>query len=114
MTFIWILIGAILFVLGAIVSYFSGIRSLQASRRLADYRVRQRYVARARWSLAGGLFSVAVATVLLIMNRPGLQAAVPTPTIATIAPAATSVSSTAAAQPSSTAPVAGSTPTFFV
>ena len=40
MPLFWILIGTILFVLGATVSYFSGIRSIQASRRLADFRVR--------------------------------------------------------------------------
>ena len=66
MPLLLILIGAVLFVLGAIVSYFSGIRSLQTSRRLADYRVRQRYLVRARWSLLFGLLSVMVAVFLNI------------------------------------------------
>src|SRR5512141_3099614 len=80
MPLIWILVGAILFVLGAMVSYFSGIRALQASRRLADYRVRQRYVVRARWSLIFGFFSIGVAIVLLFFNRPTAKPAVPLPT----------------------------------
>ncbi len=77
MPLLLILIGAVLFVLGAIVSYFSGIRSLQTSRRLADYRVRQRYLVRARWSLLFGLLSVMVAVFLIFLNRPTQQPAIP-------------------------------------
>src|SRR5512140_937751 len=80
MTFTLILVGAILFVLGAVVSYFSSIRSLQASRKLADFRVRQRYIVRARWSLVGGFFSVLVAAVLFFLNRPASAPTTPGPT----------------------------------
>src|SRR5512143_3402485 len=97
MTFLLILVGAILFVVGALVSYFSGIRALQASRRLADYRVRRRYVVRALWSLAGGLLSVAVAVGLMVTHPP---AASPTAFPTSSKPTSTSV---AAASASATA-----------
>src|SRR5512141_35585 len=118
MTLTLILIGAILFVLGAVVSYFSGIRSLQASRKLADYRVRQRSVVRARWSLVGGFFSVVVAAALFLMNRPANLPAAPQPTATTTtqAPVATTVTSPVQVQ-ATRSPLAvplQDTPTFFV
>src|SRR5512135_3653962 len=107
MAFIWILlIGAILLVLGAIVSYFSGIRALQASRRLADYRVRQKYIGRARWSLLIGMFLVAVAAVLIVANRPPgkptspAPSAVPPAQIASPAPSPAEVSAATSTGPS--------------
>src|SRR5512138_2934753 len=112
MTLLLILAGTILFVVGAIVSYFLGIRALQASRRLADYRAKRKYVARARWSLIGGLLSVAVAGVLFFVNRPAAPPQAPTPL-----PTATPVSASAtwsAPAASETAAPAQETPTFFV
>src|SRR5512138_3307714 len=117
MTFLWILIGAILFVVGAIVVYFAGIRSLQASRRLADYRVKQKYVARARWSLVGGLLSLAVAALLFFLNRAPAASAVPTAAstdaVLASAPTATATALAPSAASQTSAPV-GDTPTSFV
>src|SRR5512138_3345164 len=112
MTLLLILIGTILFVVGAIVVYFSGIRSLQASRRLADYRMKRKYVARARWGLIGGLLSVAVAASLFFLNRPAAPPPTPTPeatqTSVSASPTATLPGPTPSPVP------AQATPTFFV
>src|SRR5512144_1808460 len=112
MTLLLILIGTILFVVGAIVVYFSGIRSLQASRRLADYRMKRKYVSRARWSLIGGLLSVAVAAFLLFLNRPGAAPQAPTP-VATATSVVASPTATLSAASQALAPTQ-ETPTFFV
>src|SRR5512138_3862415 len=117
MTLLLILAGTILFVVGAIVSYFLGIRALQASRRLADYRAKRKYVARARWSLIGGLLSVAVAGVLFFVNRPATPAAPPQSTTAAPTASAIPAQASATAAPlsaSETAAPVQDTPTFFV
>ncbi len=79
MPFILTLIGITVFLLGAIASYFSGIRAQQRSRRMADFRLRQRYIIRARWYLIGGSLSALVAVVLLVFNQGALSPSTPVP-----------------------------------
>src|SRR5271157_4421788 len=65
MSFFLIVAGAILLLVGALVCYGFGIRTLQASRRLANFRFRRGYITSARW-LFGVSFLFLVSTVALI------------------------------------------------
>src|SRR5271157_367194 len=65
MSFFLIVAGAILLLVGALVCYGFGIRTLQASRRLANFRFRRGYITSARW-LFGVSFLFFVSTVALI------------------------------------------------
>src|SRR5271157_4484294 len=65
MSFFLIIAGAILLLVGALISYGFGIRTLQASRRLANFRSRHGYILTARW-LFGISFLLLASTVALI------------------------------------------------
>src|SRR5512143_4317458 len=82
MPLIAIWVGVILFGLGAIFSLLAAVRTLQASRRWSDYRLRRRYVVQARGSVLFSLFSAAIAVALLIFGRsiPESRPSAPAPT----------------------------------
>lgn len=113
-----IITGIILLLLGAIFTYFSGIHAQQVSRRLADFRLRQRYVARSRWYIIASSSFAVLAIVLLVINlstqKPSSLPASPTPhtnsgTVGTATPSGVpSISATSTPSP------VQSTPTFFV
>ncbi len=73
------LIGVFLFGVGAILSFASGIRALQASRRWPDYRQRQKYTVRARGSLIFSLLSGLMAVAVLILGSATQVPAGPPP-----------------------------------
>ena len=107
-----ILIGIIVFALGAIFSYYSGIRALQTSRRLADYRVRRRYEVRTRGSLITGTVCALIAIALAVLGEITLTPGSPVPTgvtqvLATPSPTPQSLTS-------ATPAAAQSSPTSFV
>ena len=110
-----IIIGIILFILGAIFTYFSGIHAQQVSRRLADFRQRQPYVARARWYIIASSFFAVITIVLLIINlstqKPSSLAASPTPPGSTGTAGPSVIPSIHA---TSTHATVQSSPTFFV
>ncbi len=84
------LIGIFLFGVGAILSFASGIRALQASRRWPDYRQRQKYMVRARGSLIFSLLSGLMALAVLVLGQatqvPGAPAPVATQATSTLRP----------------------------
>src|SRR5512143_1002185 len=95
--------------LGAVLSYLIGLRAMQTSRRLANFRLRQEQIGRARRSF-GITALLAILTVsLVVMGRNAEQnAPVPPPP-----PTSTKTQKPAATlQPKTSAPVPSS-PTYF-
>ena len=75
------LIGILVFGVGAILSFASGIRALQASRRWPDYRQRQKYIVRARGSLIFSFLSALMAVLVLVLGEASQGPAAPAPRI---------------------------------
>ena len=94
-----ILIAALIFALGILVTYFSGIRSLQSSRRLANFPQRQALAARGRRLIAfSGILLLGLLTLILVnipayFQRPA-TALSPTATIESLALTETEAGST--------------------
>ncbi|HEY5902839.1 MAG TPA: hypothetical protein VIU39_09810, partial [Anaerolineales bacterium] len=100
------LIAVIVLLLGTILGYFVGLRGLQASRRLANYRLRQGAVRKARVAFGAGTVSavLAIAALASVQRPGGIPASLPpsvTPTA--FPPIATATAPTLWFPPSSTA-----------
>src|SRR5512141_601566 len=75
------LIAVVLFLLGAALSYFFGLRAVQASRGLANYRLRQDYLARGRRSFVVTALLLIIAVAVFVTGRGSINQLAPGPTL---------------------------------
>ena len=110
------LIAVILLLLGAALAYFFGIRSVQASRRLANFRLRRDTLARGRGSFVAAALLLLLSIGLIMAGRNSARNQ-PPPTATSAAPLAPAAISTSlptlggpAASSAATVPVTPASP----